>query len=69
MLNLVKAFSQKFFITDKCDVLNCLNGGTCQIEKGKALCHCLERYSGERCEKGNYHSINMRKVFFYLSRR
>lgn len=53
------AFSINIFVTDKCDGLNCLNDGTCEIEKGKAVCKCPDRYSGQACEIGNYHRINI----------
>lgn len=37
---------------DKCSSIKCLNGGTCIIKSGKAVCNCVGRFGGEFCELG-----------------
>lgn len=46
-------FNAKFMI-DKCETINCQNGGTCILEEGRAVCECTDEYTGETCEKRKY---------------
>lgn len=66
------------YFADRCYDVYCLNGGHCDVENGKILCRCSERYTGEDCEIGEKHQfkqlfyiissfINNVYVFFYLS--
>lgn len=41
-------------ITDVCDDVICLNGGTCMINNRKPFCKCADGYGGNMCEKREY---------------
>lgn len=37
--------------TDKCSLISCQNGGTCEVKYEKAVCTCTDEYIGDYCEK------------------
>lgn len=39
---------------DKCSLIECKNEGTCDIQNGKAVCICPDKYTGNNCETGLY---------------
>lgn len=39
-------------LTDKCSLVQCKNGGKCEIENGEAICTCSDEYTGNLCEIG-----------------
>lgn len=47
----VSIFISILYPTDKCSLLKCQNGGTCDIRSGKAVCICQDNYVGKNCEK------------------
>lgn len=48
---------------DKCTLINCQNGGKCDIRNGKAVCVCNDKYTGATCETGEYNILL--KIYAY----
>jgi hypothetical protein len=49
ILYYVYIFISLFFSVSPCDSIACLNGGTCVVDSGFAICFCRGDYTGSTC--------------------
>jgi len=49
ILYYVYIFISFFFSVSPCDSITCLNGGTCVVDSGFAICFCRGDYTGSTC--------------------
>lgn len=39
---------------EKCSLIECQNGGKCEVKDKEAVCTCPDKYIGDFCEKCKY---------------